>query len=465
MTETLLTAIDGFTHEAMLFAAIGFLIGGIDDLAVDLLYGWQLLRARMRRAAPEPTLDRLTRETPAMRIAVFIPAWDESAVIGAMLHSTLARYGAGDYRLYVGAYPNDPATIAAIRDVEDSESHIRLVLCDRPGPTTKAHCLNRLWHALRTDEATGATRAEAVILHDAEDLVHPGELVVHAHFLRRHDVTQTPVEPLIDPAGPLVSGHYCDEFAEAHGKQLPVRQRIGAGLPLAGVGCGIARPMLERIATMRGGEPFDESSLTEDYELGLGIAALGGSGVFARVRECDGGPLVATRAHFPATLESAIRQKARWMVGIALAGWDRTGWAAMPHWRDHWMRMRDRRALLAVLVLATAYVALLGWALSRTGHALGGTPDRVIDPGLAWLLRINAAMLAWRLAVRAWFVGRIHGWRQALWSLPRAPVANLIALLAARRALFRYIAMLRGAAIRWDKTAHHFPDVPTPEAR
>jgi adsorption protein B len=37
----------------------------------------------------------------------------------------------------------------------------------------------------------------------------------------------------------MISGHYCDEFAEAHGKFMPVRQKLGASLPLAGVGCAI----------------------------------------------------------------------------------------------------------------------------------------------------------------------------------------------------------------------------------
>ena len=41
------------------------------------------------------------------------------------------------------------------------------------------------------------------------------------------------------------------------------------------------------------------------------------------------------------------------MTGIALAGWDRIGWGGRQRFGDHWMRMRDRRAPLAVLVLAS----------------------------------------------------------------------------------------------------------------
>lgn len=38
-------------------------------------------------------------------------------------------------------------------------------------------------------------------------------------------------------------------------------------MPLAGTGCAIAPDVLAMIAQARGGDPFDASSLTEDYEL------------------------------------------------------------------------------------------------------------------------------------------------------------------------------------------------------
>jgi adsorption protein B len=41
------------------------------------------------------------------------------------------------------------------------------------------------------------------------------------------------------------------------------------------------------------------------------VAALGGRGTFAWVSESPHGPPVAVRAYFPATIRSAVRQKAR----------------------------------------------------------------------------------------------------------------------------------------------------------
>ena len=452
--EWALAALDAVSREAMLFAAIGFLIGGIDDLAVDLAWCWT---ARVRRARAVPALLDAYAPTPR-RIAVFVAAWDEAEVIGAMLRATLARIDHPEYRLYVGTYPNDRATIDAVAAVAAGDRRVRLVIGTENGPTTKADCLNTLWRALQREEACDGARAAAIVLHDAEDVVHPGELRVFDTLIGDYAVAQIPVLPLIDPAATLISGHYGDEFAEAHAKTLVVRQALGAGLPLAGVGCAIERAMLDRIAAGQDGAPFDAGSLTEDYELGLRIAELGGSGMLARVRERPGGPLVAVRAYFPATLDAAVRQKARWMTGIALAGWDRIGWTRALDWREHWMRMRDRRAPIAVLVLAVAYVALVAWGALLAGHAIAGVPAAPISASMELLLRVNGILLGWRLASRALFTGYAYGWREALWSLPRALVANLVALLAARRAVTAYVRALRGGALTWDKTRHVFPD-------
>jgi adsorption protein B len=88
------------------------------------------------------------------------------------------------------------------------------VIGDRPGPTTKGDCLNNLWQALRRDEEGGARRADAVILHDAEDVVHQGELKVFDHLIRDYATVQLPVLPLVHRGSRMISGHYCDEFAE-----------------------------------------------------------------------------------------------------------------------------------------------------------------------------------------------------------------------------------------------------------
>lgn len=106
----LIEAIDIVARETLLFAGIGFLVGGIDDLVIDLLYGALMLKRRWTGSAPA-----LPPPPPARApMAIFVPAWDEAGVIGPMLRAALARIDHGDYRLYVGTYPNDRATIRAV---------------------------------------------------------------------------------------------------------------------------------------------------------------------------------------------------------------------------------------------------------------------------------------------------------------------------------------------------------------
>jgi adsorption protein B len=442
-------------HEVLLFAAVGLLIGGIDDLAVDLIWIGHGV-ARWFRRYDRADAASLALPLAPGRIAVLIGAWDESVVIGSMLTHALATFDHRDYRIYVGAYPNDPATIAAVQSVAGSDSRVRLVVGPRDGPTTKADCLNQIWHALLADEVAEGRAYKAVVLHDAEDVVHSSELRVFDTLIERFDLVQLPVLPLVDRHSRWVSGHYCDEFAEAHGKQLVVREAIGAGVPSAGVGCALSRAALQRIADAGGGDPFDADSLTEDYEIGLKLGDFGMRGIFVRLPAAGGRSLVAVRAYFPATLTTAVRQKTRWLTGIALSGWERLGWRGGI--AEAWMRLRDRRAVLAAIVLGAAY---LGLALEVAAMAWRYALDRPVfvsvGPGLALLLQINFALMLWRVAMRVAMVRAAYGWGEAWRSVPRMIVGNIVAMMAARRAVFHYAGIRAKRPVAWDKTVHVFP--------
>lgn len=283
------------------------------------------------------------------------------------------------------------------------------------------------------DEEAEGRPFKAVVLHDAEDVVHSAELRIIDLLIERFDLVQLPVLPLLDRNSRWIAGHYADEFAEAHGKELVVREALGASVPSAGVGCAFSRAAL---AGMNGGDgPFDSDSLTEDYELGLKLRAKGGRAAFVRLPASAGRPLVVTQEYFPSTLKAAVSQKARWMTGIALSGWDRLGWHG--GLAECWMRLRDRQALLAALLLCSAYAALILWAVLQARFIVTGVTIEPVSPVLAIVLKLNAAMLLWRLGVRAAFVTAAYGWREGLRSIPRAVISNIIAMLAARRAVAR----------------------------
>jgi adsorption protein B len=283
-------------------------------------------------------------------------------------------------------------------------------------------------------------------------MVDPAALALLDAAVAEADFVQLPVLPEPQRGSPWIGSHYCEEFAEAHGKTLVVREALSGSLPAAGVGCAFSRPILAAIAWHRGGTgPFSVESLTEDYEFGLKIKAAGGRSRLLRARGEDG-QLVATRACFPARFGQAVRQKSRWVHGICLQGWDRLGWSGSPS--EWWMLLRDRRGPLSALVLAVGYLVFCGGTLLFAAKTLGFGFAVPLDAWLVWLLGLNLVAFAWRAAMRFAFTTREYGWVEGLRTLGRIPIANFIAIGAGARALGAYARSLAGEAPRWDKTFH-----------
>ncbi|WDA41624.1 glycosyl transferase family protein [Erythrobacter sp. BLCC-B19] len=446
-------------HELLLFAGVFFLIGALDDLAVDGIWLWLKVSGRARTA-------RRGREALRARplsgpVAVLIPAWREAAVIGQTLRHLLDTWPHATLRLYIGCYRNDPATLGAAIAAARGDPRLRLVILDRDGPTTKADCLNRLHAALLLDEARSGRRFATVVFHDAEDMVDPAALgLLDECIAGGADFVQLPVEPLVphhrDFAARHIGAHYCEEFAEAHGKAMVVRDALGAGLPGAGVGCAVSRRALDWLVRREGdggaaGLPFASDSLTEDYELGLAVAAAGGRCRFVRARGEDG-RLIATRAFFPHAFDAVVRQKARWVLGISLLGWDRVGWSGGI--TEFWMRARDRRGPLTALVLLVGYVLVLLTGVMGVMVVTGLSEPVPLSPVLRAVLYANAVAFGWRIVWRFAFTAREHGVAEGLFAVLRLPLANVIAIIAGRRAVFAYARTLAGRSAVWDKTDH-----------
>lgn len=215
-------------------------------------------------------------------------------------------------------------------------------------------------------------------------------------------------------------------------------------------------------ANARGSGPFDRDSLTEDYELGLKVAETGGTSAFLRLRG-DDGRLVATRAFFPSRLQTAVRQKTRWICGIALQGWDRMGWTNNP--LDVWMRLRDRRGPLTALVLFIAYLLIVLSGILFAADALGLGRPPVLTPLTEALLLANAASLIWRALWRGVFTACEYGAGEGARAILRIPLSNFVSIMAARRAVALYVGSLRGSILRWDKTEHRgHPSIGGPAA-
>ena len=119
------------------------------------------------------------------------------------------------------------------------------------------------------------------------------------------------------------------------------------------------------------------------------------------------------------------------------------------------MRLRDRRGPFAALVLFIAYVLLLLssvlWLANLLGFGRPWEPSGALHP----VLWVNFFSIVWRAVMRFAFTTREYGWAQGVSAVLRMPSANIIAIMAGRRAFAAYVASLLGAHPRWEKTVHH----------
>jgi adsorption protein B len=429
--------------------AVAILISGLDDLTIDLawLAGW-LHRKLRPRADLFPPGPRQLDSAPRRRIAILVPLWQEHRVIARMLEHNVASIRYPEYHIFAGAYPNDDRTQEAIRGVAARFQNVHLALCPHDGPTSKADCLNWIFQHVLIEEERRGEQFELIVTHDAEDLIHPDELRWINLYSARYDFIQTPVLALPTPLRALTHGVYCDEFAEYHTRDMVVRPMLGGFLPGAGVGTGYRRDALERLAEASCNRLFEPEALTEDYENGLKMFRLGCSQAFVPPLRSADGSFLATREYFPQSWGAALRQRTRWVMGIALQGWQRNGWGRN-RGEIYWM-WRDRKGLIAnPLGLAANVLFVYGLATAMWMR---------VPPLASRLVVFTLALQIVRLGVRMACVARVYGARFALGVPVRAIYANALNSAATVQAVAGYaIARARGLPLRWLKTDHAFP--------
>jgi adsorption protein B len=395
-------------------------------------------------------------DPPESRIAIFVPCWKESAVIGNMVRHNLTAIRYRNFDFFLGAYPNDEATVRVTQELSETFDNVHGAVCPCPGPTSKADCLNSIYRGMQRFERLNGVRFETIVLHDAEDLIHPDALALINRERTSYDMVQVPVLPLPTPFLEATHGVYCDEFAEFQSIDMHARQYSGSFVPSNGVGTGFAREILERLDRERG-EVFDAESLTEDYEIGVYIHDKGYRQLFAPLTKGDNG-FVATREYFPRTTNTAIRQRTRWVTGIALQCWERRGWHGS--FRTRYWFWRDRKGLIAnPLSLLTNFVFLAGLCDLGVSVAQHRAWVFAVDhPGIMVLCGLTLSLQSLRLGLRMVAVGRIFGPVFAAGVPMRSFLANLINCFASIRAAWRYFQAKRDKKkLVWQKTEHAYP--------
>ncbi len=450
-----------------------YLVFGIDDLIVDAVYYVRVMyRWLFKRKWVKPVTLSQLRGIPEQRLAILVPAWDESAVIARMLINTAGTLDYRNYDIFVGTYPNDVATRHEVEKVQEIYSNIHAVEARHDGPTNKADCLNAVMDDLHAFERSHGVRFEGFVLHDSEDVVHPQSLHYYNYLMPRVQFIQVPVFPLPCRPWQLTAGTYMDEFAENHTKNLRVRELLGHALPSAGVGTAFGRAAIEFLEEQGHTRIFDGASVAEDYQVGLKLAHFKGQKIFlqqmvGRAAATTGNgdkpkrlkePL-ATREMFPRTLGAAIRQKSRWVVGVAFQGWSQ-GWTRSLG--DNYFLYRDRKSVLANIAVMLGYVVVVYMLVNQIGGAMGFTvaPSFLApDEWYIWLVKFVLCVFVWRVANRVYASWHVYGAVHGILALPRVVFSNVLNFLATCRAIGVYTtSRLHGRTLAWAKTSHTFPD-------
>jgi len=461
--------------------ALLMLAFGLDDLFLDSVYWLRRLwrYCSIYRDTPRADEQRLY-DQPEKPLAVMVPAWQEVGVVGQMAQLMASTMDYENYHIFVGTYPNDPDTQAEVDAVCQTFHNVHKVVTTRPGPTSKADCLNNVIEAIARFEKAAGIEFAGSILHDAEDVISPMELRLFNYLLPQKDLIQVPVYPFRPRWHELSGGHYIDEFSEYHGKDVMVREAMCGQVPSAGVGTCFSRRALAQLRDLNDGITFDIWSLTEDYDIGFRLHEHGLSCVFVRYsiedrelsphREHSRGQsrhdsrVICVREHFPTQFTAVVRQKSRWITGIVFQGYQHLGWSR--HWRLNYFLWRDRRGLIAypvALIASVLMVVLFSlWLSAVLLPEAWRFPDVLSGTLLSNLLLLNGGLLANRAFQRFYFVKVYYGWVQGLLSFPRMLWSNLVNFMANLRAWKLFFTRARHRTFAWDKTTHEFPHIDAP---
>lgn len=428
--------------------AFWILFNGLDDLILNVLWLWTWLFGKAIVFPCEPV--------PERPVAIFVPLWHEHRVIRHMVEHNISSQKFSAFHFFIGAYPNDGPTLAALSDLETRHPQVHIAECPHAGPTSKADCLNWIYQRMLLYEEEHGIRFETIITHDAEDLIHPEALRLIDFFTREYGMVQIPVLALPTRWHELTHGVYCDEFAQFQFRDMPVRNRVGGFIPSNGVGTGFSRQAIEALAAAHSNRIFEPTCLTEDYENGYRVHRLGFKQLFIPLTKIDGS-FAATREFFPRFYTAAVRQRTRWNTGIALQSWEYHGIHETA--AQLWWFWRDRKALLNNLLTPVVQALTLygsgTLAFSVFTHSTWALAN-LFPVSVNWSLALIALL---HLTIRAISSARIYGWGFAAATPLRIVWGNWINFVASLSAVHRYaVSKATDKPLVWLKTEHAYPN-------
>ena len=464
-----------------------YLICGIDDTIWIICALISRLVHHKKSNDENLSFDTL-RKTPPKMLAVSIASWHEANVIGDVITNFLntTDYPKSMYHLFVGVYPNDPDTIAAVSTISKTFPNVHPIINCKNGPTTKAQNINHVIREIKRFEKEHQIRFASLTIHDSEDVIHTYELLATNYLIDSHDALQFPVFPILEMPRfrnffrQLTTATYADEFAENHYITLVQRKNMNAFVPCAGTGFALSRKCIDQFGD---GDVLPSESLTEDYLLSMILYKKGIPlhYVLDRLpRVMKNGKIrtdfITTRSLFPSTFRAAVKQKTRWTYGITMQA---------VHFRDifqsHGVPLAGRYSFYKDLKAKLLnLLPLLGYIASIYGIAaifLNLDPFYTPNSPVAYMAIAVLIMTIIRQVFRGYALYHVYGFRSVFFGCllpPLFPIrliyGNIINFIATCRAFLMKFSSRQPVTlkhtdksknpqrkvIRWAKTDHTF---------
>jgi cellulose synthase/poly-beta-1,6-N-acetylglucosamine synthase-like glycosyltransferase len=403
-------------------------------LAIELglafiFLAWSALRflACFHRFPPKQRLVIPDHELPVY--SILVPLYREANVVADLAQSISAL-----------DYPREKLDVKLILEADDEETiaAAKAILLDpcfeifiapKAGPRTKPKALQA---------SLPFARGEFVVVFDAEDRPHPGQLREACAAFRSGDRRLACVQARLEidnERSNFLVKHFRAEYAGLFNVLLPALANLRLPLPLGGTSNHFRAAVLRRV----GG--WDPHNVTEDADLGIRLARFGYStGVLHST----------TWEEAPASLRSWLAQRTRWFKG-----WLQT---YIVHSRDRG-RLRTQlggRGYLAFQLLIGGTIAaalvhpiFLFWLAKdiATGAFGFSTWFEMLQRSLALSTLANGYFSSALLAVAG---SRRRKQQLTAFTVLTIPLYWILLSAAAWRALFQLIR----APYRWEKTEH-----------
>lgn len=447
----------------------------LDDLIWDI---YILFRSKRMKTGTSIITYKELRDTVPGFLAIVIAAYREEDVLEDVIENLIDtnHYPNSMYHIFLGVYPNDPATLNVADRLSKKHANVHKVIHVLDGPSSKADNINNVIENILEFERKKGIRFKGIVVHDSEDVVHPYELLVENYLLNYHKAIQMPVFPLQEMPRlgnvfkNMISGTYADEFAENHYSMLVARNALGSFVPSAGTGFALSREIIDSFPN---NNIFPVGSLTEDYKLSLLLKQKGYDlhYVLEEVERLKGDgkvvrEFISTRSIFPSTYSAAVKQKTRWIYGITMQSFKLKDIFKNNNlsFSSKYSLYKDWKAKFGNILLGPGYLIFMYFILSMFLEI----PTMYPKFSLSWYLMMFVTfMMLERQFLRGRAVKNVYGYKSAFISVffpPLLPfrmfIGNIINFHATLRAwkmhLFKSNPKTRGKRPKWNKTDHEF---------